>query len=280
VKARVAAAAAIAALALTLPACTVTNTAPDESGIVYSDGAFHSTDFKSCVDPSTKDYSSFYSVSFKYPSGQRNFVFNGEDQAPEEVVSARDAAALKAVTKDNVEMTVNGQMTFRLNTDCDVLREFHENIGLKNDWTDTLRIYLLQPLNDAVNDATKKYTWSELYSDSAKRAEWSQTVKDSLPGRVKNAARGDYFNDFGVVLQQPRIPGELQSALEAAQVSAQQNEAQQQRNIQVQSELESIRALVEVLGPDGYNTYQAIKDGKIQIVPIPQGSGLVVQPGK
>ena len=41
---------------------------------------------------------------------------------------------------------------------------------------------------------------------------------------------------------------------------------------------ESIKALVAVLGPDGYNTYQAIKDGRIQVVTIPQGSSVVVQP--
>ena len=58
----------------------------------------------------------------------------------------------------------------------------------------------------------------------------------------------------------------------------QQNKAQQERNVQVKSELESIKALVAVLGPDGYNTYQAIKDGRIQVVTIPQGSSVVVQP--
>ena len=48
--------------------------------------------------------------------------------------------------------------------------------------------------------------------------------------------------------------------------------------MQVQSELQSIKALVAVLGPDGYVAYQAIKDGKISVIPIPQGSSVVVQP--
>lgn len=271
--------AAVAAFSMAaLTGCTVTNTAPDENGVVYSDGAFHSTQFKDCVNSGTKDYSSFFSISYKYPSGQRNYVFNGTEDATDDVKAARDAAQLTAVTKDNVQMLVDGQMTFRLNTDCDVLKSFHENIGLKNGWPETLRIYLLQPLRDSVTEVTKGYNWADLYSDAGKRNEWAQKVKDILPSKVKEASRGDYFNDFGVVLQQPKVPADLQQALEAAQVSAQQNEAQQQRNIQVQSELESIRALVAVLGPDGYNTYSAIKEGRIQVVTIPQGSAINVTP--
>ena len=33
-----------------------------------------------------------------------------------------------------------------------------------------------------------------------------------------------------------------------------------------------------VLGPEGYNTYQAIKSGKIQVLPVPAGSPVLVQP--
>ena len=89
---------------------------------------------------------------------------------------------------------------------------------------------------------------------------------------------GAYFDGFAPTIQKPELPQDLSDSLRAAQVAVQQNKAQQERNVQVQSELESIKALVAVLGPDGYNTYQAIKDGRIQVVTIPQGSSVVVQP--
>lgn len=68
----------------------------------------------------------------------------------------------------------------------------------------------------------------------------------------------------------------LNRALKDAEVAAQQARAQEQRNSQVTSELESIRELVDVLGADGYNVYQAIKDGKVSILPIPQGTNITI----
>ena len=266
------------AAVLTTTGCTVTSNQPDQTAVLYADGMFHDTDFKDCIDPAVRDYSSFFSKSYQYPSGQRTFTFNGPRDAPEEVSEARDAEQLDAVTSNNVQMFIDGSITFRLNTDCETLRQFHEDIGLKNSWSETLRIYILQPLRDAIATETKKYTWQELYSDAAKRQQWAENVKAALPQRVADIARGAYFDEFNVVIQQPRIPQDLLDALRQAEVAIQQNNAQQQRNVQVDSEIVSIQKLVAVLGVDGYVTYQAIKDGKIQVIPVPQGGAINVTP--
>lgn len=264
-----------AAAAVTLAGCSVASTEPDQAGLHYSAGPLSSTEFSNCIQSGTRNIDGPSDKHFYYPAGQRNYVFrvtgtDGED---------RDTAAFTAPTKDAVQLTVEGQILFELNTDCDTLREFHERIGLKNeDWDALLRVYLAQPLNRAITEATAGFAWQELYSDPAKKAEWEAAVKARLPEYVKQATGGEYFRNFSVTLQKPIIPDELQKALEQAQVAAKQTEAQAQRNVQVQSELESIKALVAVLGPDGYNTYQAIKDGRIQVVTIPQGSSVVVQP--
>lgn len=254
-------------------ACTMTSTAPNEVGVVYADGFMHDKEFKSCINPSTNDVSSFYSKSYKYPSDQRTYVFTGDGTG-----DGVDVPALGFVTKDNQQMFVPGQMTFRLNTDCDVLRKFHEDIALKNGWSETLRIYLFQPLQDALTEVSKNYNWDELYSDSAKRAEWSQAVREKLPEKVKQAGAAEYFTEFSLMLQQPNVTENLRRAIEQVQVAKQENAAQGERNNQISTEMDSIKKLVEVLGPEGYNTYQAIKDGKIQIMPVPQGTGIVVQP--
>lgn len=261
--------------------CTVTAPAPDEAGIVYNAGPVAKTEFQSCVEPGGRDFSDPLDVKYLYPAGQRTLVFSHEGENGK----GRDRASFSAPTKDQVNVTIDGQVRFRLNTDCDTLRKFHEAIGLKFqndgkvDWTGILATYLEQPLNRAITEATQGFGWAEVYSDPAKKAEWEHKVKDLLPKFVEQAAGGKYFTDIDVTLQKPILPADLQKALEAAQTAAQQAKAQEQRNVQVDAELEAIRKLVAVLGQDGYIVYKAIQDGKVTVIPVPQGSPVVV-PGK
>jgi hypothetical protein len=277
--------AAVAALFIgvfVLSACSSVNTAPDQVSLHYKGGPIESTKFSACVDPSTRSWDGPGDKHFTYPAGQRTFEFSANE-------TSRDAGRVSAPDVNGVELLVSGTIRFELNTDCDTLRQFHEKIGLKSKaymqgdstsdgWREMLGTYMQQPLQRAVNDATQLYDWKDLYSDSSTKAEWEKSVKDLLPKYVEQAMGDDYFNDFSVTVQKPDLPETLTKAIVATQEAIEQNKAQEQRNATVQTELESIRALVEVLGPDGYNTYQAIKDGKINVVAIPQGSDLVVNP--
>jgi uncharacterized membrane protein affecting hemolysin expression len=65
-------------------------------------------------------------------------------------------------------------------------------------------------------------------------------------------------------------------ALAAEQVAVAQNNAQKAKNVQINTEIESIRALVKVLGPNGYILYKAIQDGEITVMPIPMGNPLSI----
>ena len=53
-------------------------------------------------------------------------------------------------------------------------------------------------------------------------------------------------------------------------------QAQEQKNLQVQVELQSVRSQVQLLGPQGYLLKSAIESGKIQFMVIPQGSNVSV----
>lgn len=264
-------AALIAAPALT--ACTVANPAPDQNGILYDKGIVSDTEFNRCIAPGEKSFSSAFDQAFEYPAGQRSYVFSAEE-------GGRDRAPYSAPTKDAVTIGVEGQMRFELTSDCELLRQFHEKIGLRyqneDGWLTILRTYLDQPLNRAVAEVTQGMDWKALYSDPAAKAKWEKDIAEKLPTYINQAAGGAYFVNVGVTLQKPVLPSDLTDALQAAQTAQQQKSAQESRNDQIDVELEAIRKLVEVLGADGYVAYKAVQEGDVQVLPIPQGTGVVV----
>lgn len=266
------AAGAIALMGLT--GCTVTNPNPDENGVLYDKGPIRDTEFATCVAPGEKKFSSMMDQGFTYPAGQRHFVFAGE--TPDGV----DRKRYDAPTKDAVTVGVEGQMRFELTGDCEVLRQFHEKIGLRNQgddgWNRVLETYLNQPLNRAITETTQGKEWKDLYADPAAKAEWEREVMDKLDTYITQAAGGEYFTNISLTLQKPILPDELTKALQAAQTAQQENIAQESRNEQIDTEMIAIQKLVDILGPEAYVTYKAVQDGKIQVLPIPAGTAVAV----
>lgn len=274
-------AAALGLGALALSGCSVVSTAPDEAGLHYQAGPLSSTKFENCVAPSTRNVDGLFDAHALYPAGQRSYAFSADPKADSKPITVTDI--------NGVPLSTTGVVTFTLNTDCKTLQKFHEQIGLKygaanvdgrtsEGWGTLIATYLRQPLERTLTDATQGLEWKQLYTEPATKAQWEKDVKDTLPRYVEQTMGGAYLGDFSVTLQKPDLPENLAKAITATQEAIQQNAAQQERNVQVQSELESIRALVDVLGPDGYNTYEAIKNGKISIVPVPQGTNLNITP--
>lgn len=265
------AAGAIAVMGLT--GCTVTNPNPDENGILYDKGPIRDTEFNACISPGEKKFSSLMDEGFTYPAGQRYFVFSGAE-------TGSDRSPYDAPTKDAVTVGVEGQMRFELTGDCELLKQFHEKIGLRNKgdegWQTILRTYLDQPLNRAITEVTQTMTWQDLYSKADAKANWEKAVMEKLNVYVKQAAGGEYFQNISLTLQKPILPDELTKALQSAQTAQQENIAQQSRNEQIDTEIMAIEKLVDILGPQGYVTYKAVQDGKITVMPIPQGTPVAV----
>ena len=261
---------------------TSINTEPNQQGLWYKAGPLTSTKFDHCVLPGSRELTGgLADQTFVYPAGQRTYEFaNGSDES----------GSIVALTKDNIELTTSGVVRFDLTNDCNVLRTFHEQIALKEQaymtggetsegWKKVLRIYLQASLQRAVNEATQEFNWKELYNDVNVKAEWEKKVSELLPRFVKQSMNGEYFNNYSLTIQKPTLPEDLLKALQDTQTAIEQNNAQKERNATIQTEAESIKRLVDILGPDGYNTYQAIKDGRMPIYTIPQGSGVNV-PGQ
>lgn len=277
---------------LALAGCTSISTQPDETGLTYNAGPLSDTAFDTCVGPGNRDWDGPGDEHYTYPFGQRTFAFGGDE--------GLDAVAISVVTSDNVTMSVSGVTTFALNTDCKTLQQFHERIGIKfqawmeegqttDGWRDMLNIYLKQPLEKAMDAVSKKYGYKALYSDPAVKEKWEDEIVTLASTFIKDQAGADYFCQPGyagtgpcgnavLTLQSPVPPENIRAALTAEQEAVAQNNAQKQKNETVRTELESIRELVKVLGPEAYVLYKAIQDGKVSVVPVPAGSGINVNP--
>jgi hypothetical protein len=285
-------AAGILGATLALNGCTTINTQPDEAGLVYDAGPISNTEFDTCVGPSTRAWDGPGDLHYTYPFGQRTFDFSGGEGA--------DGNPISVVTKDNVTMTVAGVATFALNTECETLRQFHERIGIKfhawmedgqttDGWRNMLNVYLKQPLDKAMDAVSKKYSYKELYSDPSVKEAWEEEVGSLASRFIKDQAGAEFFcqpsytgkgecGNAVLTLQTPIPPENIRAALTAEQEAVAQNNAQKQRNETVRTELESIRELVEVLGPQGYVLYKAIEEGQVSVVPVPAGSGINITP--
>jgi SPFH domain / Band 7 family len=265
------------------------STGPDQVALHYKGGAFTSKRFSDCIAPSNRVFDGPGDGHYSYPASQSNFVFDtGEG----------DGGPITFVTKDGIEMTVEGVANFVLNTSCEpleignvtypggALQRFHELIGnryaaymtddgLRSDgWRQMLAIYIARPLDTAIDRAGQGYTYAELYTDPAKKAAWEQSVLDQLPGLVDRQTDGEtqFFLNFAITLQKPEPPQSIKdelikqqaavAAAKAAQAEAEAREAAALAQVEVEkAEAKKIQARVDVLGQLGFLQQYAIDNG-------------------
>ena len=281
------------------------STGPDQVALHYKGGSFTSTRFSDCIAPSNREFDGPGDKHYSYPASQTNFVFdsNGGDSGP-----------ITFVTKDGIEMTVEGVTNFLLNTSCEpiqiggttytggALQRFHELIGNRyhaymtpdgersEGWRQMLNVYIFRPLDTATDRAGQKYTYTELYTDPNKKAEWEQDVLAQLPDLVNRQTDGDteFFQNFAVTFQKPEPPESIKEELvkqqaavakaKAAEAEAAARKTAAQAQIAVErAEAAKISERVKVLGRDGYLEQYAIDHG---INPYQPSGGSLIVDGK
>ncbi|MDF5754079.1 SPFH domain-containing protein [Spongiactinospora sp. TRM90649] len=290
----IAAVVAVVGLGFALSGCSRVSTQPDEVILHYAGGTFEAIAFDRCINPSSgATLLGPGDTGYSYPFGQRTFDFSGAEGA--------ESRPISIVSKDNVEMQVAGSATFTLNTHCETLRRFHERIGLKfgayadgdgdssSGWTKMLNFYFKQPLDRAMDAASQEFEWRKLFNDPNVKQQWEQRVGQLARQFIKETAGDDYFcspnyggvgecGDVVLTIQKPEPPESLVNALAAEQAAKAENAAQTQRNAKVRTELESIKDLVGVLGPQGAVLWKAIQDGKVEVIPVPQDGNITISP--
>jgi hypothetical protein len=266
------------------------STGPDQVALHYKGGAFSSKRFSDCIAPSNRVFDGPGDSHFAYPSSQTNFVFDADPGS--------DGRQITFVTRDGIEMAVEGVTNFLLNTSCETMRigetkytggtlqRFHELIGNRyqaymtddgqrsDGWRQMLNVYIARPLDTAIDRAGQNYTYTELYTDPTKKADWEQDVLDQLPTLVNRQTDGDteFFLNFAITLQKPEPPQAIKDALvkqqeavakaKAAEAEASAREAAAEAQIAVErAEAAKINERIKVLGREGYLKQYSIDHG-------------------
>jgi hypothetical protein len=285
-------------LGVCLAACSVADPNPSEIALKYNGGPFSNQQFLDCVTPGTRDINGPNDQYFYYPHGTRTYNFSSTPGA--------DEGPIVVNTKNNVQMSVTGSITFTLNESCTpyrdkeghlwpggILQKFHDTIGRShnmaapdsnadfggnNGWSQGLNLYLGGPASKALNNAGLAYTWQDLNSNLQARNAFVAQAETDIKTFVTQQAGDDFFLIQNVQVDQPLPPASTIAELTKLQDQQIQNQQAQQAQ-QLASNFPG--------GINGYLDFQqrqamikAISGGNIPVLPIPMGSSIIVNAGK
>lgn len=274
---------ALIATGLTLAGCSSMETQADEQGIRYEGGVVfaQAPEFKSCQSPAQQSYGDPGDGTYIYPAGQRTLKFSNDpgSDSPPLTVSAPSPGGGQPIV-----LGVSGVVTFTPNFgDCETFRQFHETIGRKfqaytpDGWANMIRTYIKDPADRAADNAALGFDWVNLASNADAKAQWERAVAEALPGMIEQLAGGNYFTINGVLLQRPELPPDVTAAIQRTEAARQEAQTAEQ-----------VRRAAETF-PGGVAAYQAfqqqqaindaIRSGNVKVLPVPQGSPIIVNPG-
>jgi hypothetical protein len=258
-------------------------------GLHYGGGVVEDKKFKSIIPPgSTNKLIGPGDTVYDYPIDQRSYIIGGAG------ADTDNGDEVTVVSKDNVRLGVRVQVYFTLNRDEEVLKSFHERIGLKTDaytdsgWNDMLQSYFRPQIDRALAAVGTNYNWAELYNNEAKKSAFQTAAAKEFTRLLPAAVGGDYFcgpsytgnnacGELSFTIQKPTpLDKGIIDGLEAKQRAELAKATQEQKNQQVNVELQSVKQQVAMLGSQGYLLKTAIESGKIQFMVIPQNGNVSI----
>lgn len=258
-------------------------------GLHYGGGVIEDKKFKSIIPPgSTNKLVGPGDQIYSYPIDQRSYIIGGAGADTE------NADEVTVVSKDNVRLGVRVQVYFTLNRKPEVIQLFHERIGLKTEayenagWNAMLQSYFRPQIDRALAAVGTNYNWAELYNNEKKKADFQTAAAKEFTRLLPAAVGGDYFcgpsytgnnacGELSFTIQKPTpLDKGIIDGLEAKQRAELARQAQEQKNQQVNVELQSVKQQVAMLGANGYLLKTAIESGKIQFMVIPQNGNVSI----
>lgn len=284
---------ALALLVLVMGACGTVgykDSKINELCLVYSGGVWEDASYQGLMKPGSNNYSTGVgSTAYCYRNDQRSFIAAaGETQ--------KDTGPAEVVSADQTRLQVEYQLYFTLNQDEEVLREFHENLGVKTEawksdgWTQLLEEYFQPQIDRALDRVALQYDWRDLYSSADVRAEFQHRTVTALKENIQQVIGGDYFcgpeydgspdsdcGDFTFTIGTPRpTNGDIIHAVEAEQTAAAAAVAQEQENARIEAQIRGEEAIVELYGPEGALLLKAIESGNVQFMVIPDSGTISI----
>lgn len=270
-------------------ACGLADSAINERCVVYSGGTFEEKEFQEILEPGqTAKNIGFGSSAYCYRNDQRSYIANGLN-------NGADAAPVEVVSADDVRMLVEYQLYFKLNMDDEILRRFHENLGVKtkawteDGWRQMLREYFQPQIERALEASALNFNWRDLYASEETRAAFNADTVRRVKDNINDVIGEEYFcgpdyngpdsecGDFTFTVAKPEVRNaDIVGAIESEQTAGARTIAQEQENLRVAKELEAQRMLVELYGPEGALLWEAIKSGKINFMVVPSDQSVSV----
>lgn len=282
-----------------LTACSYVTTGASEVALQYEGGVVESRAFYECFSGSARDAQDWGDLQYYYPTGGRDFTFSSAKTA--------DTAPLTAVSKDTQQLRVTGTVKFSMTLSCTEFTDpdgkrwpggtaqyFHEKFGTKDPskpayntggneaygegWSNFLEQYMGFAVDRIVDDNALTYTLAQLRTDGSSRTAWEADVRTKLPDMLKKLTGGvQVFKVTEVILQQPEVRKEIADAEAQRQAATIVAEAAAIDKTAAETFPEGIQAYLEYKRQQSVN--KAIESGQVQVIPIPEGSPIIVNPG-
>jgi hypothetical protein len=289
--------AAVVACAALAGACAVANPDPSQTALEYSGGPFSSQNWQACIAPGVRDTTWPNDSIDYYTVGQQSWDFTTKPGA--------EAPPIATTTKDPTELLVSGSVTFTLDTDCrpydeyrldpggkqvlvhhwagGLLQRFHDTIGRHSGafatdggepqpegWNQVVGLYVGGPLQLAMNNASSKFSWSDLYNNPIAKDMWQKDVESQLQTLVDAKAGARHFIIHTVQLNKPELPAALLAELVNNQAAGIRRST---------ADIDRDTAANFPGGVVGLASYQlqqaiakAISSGQVKVIPVPTGS--------
>lgn len=182
----------------------------------YEKGASQGGKFVDCVSPGEKIVTN--DALYPYPNTQREAVWDSDNFKDTNGDGFGDGSAdypdLEVVDKNGVVSYVKMKVSFFLNTDCDVLREFHETIGKTrkayfnedggygNGWLWAMNNYVSSSITDYMVEAARSVSRDAetMWLKAEDNATMEKELAERLPSLVNAGMQGDsqFYQNFTV----------------------------------------------------------------------------------
>lgn len=208
---------------IALVAASSVNTGPNLVALQIGGGPIEDRKIKRCIPAGThENFNSPGDEYVYYPLSERDWDATGQEGA--------DAAPMRSVSRDNIEMNIPVVVRFSMATDCETLKQWYNEHGQRYGaaldeegrqlpgWELALRKLVADPLDAQVDRIVQNYEWRKVWNDPGVKAEIEQAVGDRMDTLVNRQARGEYFTDFTVLIKKPYpVDESLINAIEETQ---------------------------------------------------------------
>ncbi len=258
----------------------------NRTGVSYGGGPFEGALFQGIVKPGESlFFNGWFSQLYLYPSDQQNYIISANPR----VGAVRGKDTIIGPTADRVPLTYQVAIYFKLNTD--LLRQFHEQIGLQYKaytsagWNNLLQDTFRQQVENAVQQETRRYNVADLYGNAKLLVQLQENVQTRLAQRLIDALGQPYFcaptwlpggacGTPTFIVKQIDIPAQVVAAFQAVRTSAIQIQVMVNQIARRKAEAAGIAALNSALAVAGENyvLIKAIESGKINFWVLPGGN--------